>query len=132
MSSVPREECVVSSHSHRAPSARGRPRLAGLKKHTGQAVNSTVRLSRSETKMSASGAATQGSFHALGSLEPLTAAVSTHDAATSSQRFHAHSETANTQRVGVWALTKSVAILGRMAHRRRLKSTPRSASHCPN
>ena len=43
--SVPSEECVISSHSHRAPSARGRPRLAGLKKNTGQLVNSTVRLS---------------------------------------------------------------------------------------
>ena len=40
MSSVPSEECVISSHSHRAPS-----------EHTGQAVNSTVRLTRSETKM---------------------------------------------------------------------------------
>ena len=27
---------MISSHTHRAPTARGRPRLAGLKKHTGQ------------------------------------------------------------------------------------------------
>ena len=40
VSSVPREECVVSSHAHRAPSA-----------HTGQAFNSMVRLTGSEMKM---------------------------------------------------------------------------------
>ena len=40
VSSVPSEECVIASHSHRAPS-----------EHTGQAVNSKVRLTRSETKM---------------------------------------------------------------------------------
>ena len=34
------EGCVVSAHSHRAPS-----------EHTGQAVNSTVRLTENETKM---------------------------------------------------------------------------------
>ena len=38
MNSVPSEECVISSRSHRAPS-----------EHTGQAVNSTVRLTWSET-----------------------------------------------------------------------------------
>ena len=37
------------------------------------------------------------------------AAVGTHDAATSSQRFHVPSETANAHRVGGWAFTKSVA-----------------------
>ena len=44
VSSAPREECVISSHSHWAPSTRGRPRLAGLKKHKRQPVNSTDRL----------------------------------------------------------------------------------------
>ena len=40
MSSAPSEECVISSNSHQAPS-----------EHEGQAVNSTVRLTRGETKM---------------------------------------------------------------------------------
>ena len=40
MSSVPSEECVVSSHSHRAPS-----------EHTEQAVNSTAPLAGGETEM---------------------------------------------------------------------------------
>ena len=44
------------------------------------------------------------------------AAVGTHDAATSSQRFHVPSETANAQRVGGWAFANGVAILGKMAH----------------
>ena len=40
VSSVPSEECVISSRSHRAPS-----------EHTGKAVNSSVRLTGSETKV---------------------------------------------------------------------------------
>ena len=51
------------------------------------------------------------------------AAVSTHDAATSSQRHHATSKNAN---------ANSVATLGKMARRHPLNSTPRSASHCPD
>ena len=51
------------------------------------------------------------------------AAVGTQDAATSSQRFHVPGETANAQRVGGWAFTNSVAILGKMAHRHPLKRT---------